>query len=114
MTLLSNARFAFSLDLQKEGDGIEGGEIHARARLLRAPEQVCGHHPPTTPGTVFRLISVHLNSLGNTLRYRAQQMEILANVLRESGCSGGIIAGDFNAISPGDDELVDKNELLDA
>jgi len=41
-------------------------------------------------------------------------MEILANLLRELGCNGGIIAGDFNAISPEDDGLVDKNELVDA
>ncbi|GBE87303.1 hypothetical protein SCP_1005510 [Sparassis crispa] len=38
----------------------------------------------------------------------------MANVLREPGYSGGIIAGDFNAITPGDDGLVDKNELVDA
>ena len=69
---------------------------------------------PTAPGTVFRLINVHLDSLGDTLHYRAQQMEILANVLREPGCSGGIVAGAFNAISPEDDGLVDKNELVDA
>jgi tyrosyl-DNA phosphodiesterase 2 len=86
------------------------GKAHARARLPRdTPEQVqegcalCGHHPPTAPGTVFRLINVHLDSLWDTLHYRAQQMEILANVLREPGCGGGIIAGDFNAISPEDD-----------
>ena len=33
--------------------------------------------------------------------------------LREPGCGGGIIAGDFNAISPEDDGLVDKNKLVD-
>ena len=69
---------------------------------------------PQPHRAVFRLINVHLDSLGDTLRYRAQQMEILANVLREPGCSGGIIAGNFNAISPEDDGLVDKNELVDA
>ena len=41
-------------------------------------------------------------------------MEILANVLRKPGCSGGIIVGDFNAIGPEDDGLIDKNELVDA
>lgn len=40
--------------------------------------------------------------------------EILANVLREPRCGGGIIAGDFNAINPEDHALVDKNELVDA
>jgi tyrosyl-DNA phosphodiesterase 2 len=69
---------------------------------------------PTAPGTILRLINVHLDSLGDTLHYLAQQMEILADVLRELGCGGGIIAGDFNAISPEDDGLVHKNKLVDA
>jgi tyrosyl-DNA phosphodiesterase 2 len=38
----------------------------------------------------------------------------LAGVLREPRSSGGIIAGDFNAILPEDHKLVDKLELLDA
>jgi tyrosyl-DNA phosphodiesterase 2 len=75
--------------------------------------------PPNTTAPegrtkVYRLINVHLDSLWNTLHYRAQQMEILANVLREPGCSGGIIAGDFNAMRPEDDGLVDENGLVDA
>ena len=41
-------------------------------------------------------------------------MGILANILREPGCGGGIIAGDFNAISPEDDALVGRNGLVDA
>ena len=41
-------------------------------------------------------------------------MEILADVLREPSCCGGIIAGDFNTIGPEDDGPVDKNKLLDA
>src|SRR5438270_826502 len=69
--------------------------------------------PPTAPDTVFRLINVHIDSL-ERLSYRTQQLEIVAKVLREPGCSGGFIGGDFNSISPGDDELVDKNGLVDA
>ncbi|KAH9946595.1 Endonuclease/exonuclease/phosphatase [Amylocystis lapponica] len=122
MTLLSSARFASGLDSQKGGDGIEGGETFMLGRVSRVTlpskyrrDALCVDIvPPTAPGTVFRLINVHLDSLGDTLHYRAQQVEILANVLREPGCSGGIIAGDFNAISPEDDGLVDKNELVDA
>jgi len=119
MTLLSSARFASSL---QEGDGIEGGE-----RLMLGPvsrvtllskygrDALCVDIiSSTSPGTVFRLINVHLDSLWNSLHYRAQQMEILADILREPGCGGGIIAGDFNAISPEDDRLVDKNKLVDA
>jgi len=70
--------------------------------------------PPTTPGTIFRLINVHLDSLGDTLYYRARQMEILADVLRERGCGGGIIAGDFSAIRPENGGFVDKNKPVDA
>ncbi|CAA7260627.1 unnamed protein product [Cyclocybe aegerita] len=38
----------------------------------------------------------------------------LAGLLREPGCSGGIIAGDFNAIHPHDHTLVDQHGLVDA
>ena len=122
MTLLSNACFTSGLYSQKEGDGIEGGEKFMLGRVSRVilPSKYKRDAlyvdivPPTRPSTVFRLINVHLDSLWHTLHYRAQQMEILANILREPGCSGGIIAGDFNAISPEDAGLVDKNELIDA
>ena len=122
MTLLSSARFTSGLDLQKEGDGIEGREkfmLGSVSRVIlpskyRRDALYVDIIPPLSLGTVFRLINVHLDSLGDMLHYRAQQMEILANVLREPGCSGGIIAGDFNAISPEDDGLVDKNKLVDA
>lgn len=69
--------------------------------------------PSAAPGPVFRLVNVHLDSLGGTLHHRTQQIEILASILREPGCSGGIIAGDFNAISPKDDGLIDQNGLVD-
>ena len=122
MTLLSSARFAFSLDSQKEGNGIEGEEKFMFGRVFRMTlsskygrDALCVDIiSPTVPRTIFRLINVHLDSLGDTLHYRAQQMEIVADVLREPGCGGGIIAGDFNAISPEDDGLVDKNKLVDA
>jgi tyrosyl-DNA phosphodiesterase 2 len=128
MTLLSSARFASGggsesgLESLKEGDGIEGGENFMLGRVSRVtlPSKYRRDAlyvdiiPPTAPGTVFRLVNVHLDSLWDTLHYRAQQMEILANVLREPGCGGGILAGDFNAINPEDDGLIDKNELVDA
>lgn len=70
--------------------------------------------PPSTPSTAFRLVNVHLDSLWHTLHYRTEQLEILASLLREPGCGGGLIAGDFNAISPSDHALLDKNGLVDA
>ncbi|KAN0128620.1 Endonuclease/exonuclease/phosphatase [Lactarius tabidus] len=122
MTLLSSARFTSGLGSQKKGNGIEGGRIFMLGCVSRVilPSKyrrdalyVDIIHPKS-PGTVFRLINVHLDSLEDTLHYRAQQMKILANVLREPGCSGGVIAGDFNAISPEDDGLIDNNQLVDA
>ncbi|KAF9012244.1 hypothetical protein BDZ89DRAFT_1023965 [Hymenopellis radicata] len=115
MALLSSARFASG---QAEGDGekLMLGRV-SRVTLpskYRRDALSVDIIPTTAPGTVCRLINVHLDSLWDTLHYRAQQMEILADVLREPGCSGGIIAGDFNAISPEDEGLVDKNELVDA
>ena len=70
--------------------------------------------PPSTPSATYRLISVHLDSLWHTLAYRTEQLEILANLLREPGCAGGLIAGDFNAISSDDHALLDRNGLVDA
>lgn len=121
MTLLSKERFPPGLDSRKkEGDGIEGrGKFGCASRVVLPSNYgrdalYVDIISPTTPGTFLRLINVHLDSLWNTQHNRTQQMEILANVLREPGCSGGIIAGDFNAISPEDDELIEKNGLVDA
>ena len=122
MTLLSSERFPPSVDWQKkQGDGVEGGgeKFECASRVILPSNYgrdglYVDIISPTKPGTFFRLINVHLDSLGNKQHNRTQQMEILANVLREPGCGGGIIAGDFNAISPEDEELVEKNELVDA
>ncbi|KAG6850739.1 hypothetical protein H0H93_009362 [Arthromyces matolae] len=69
---------------------------------------------PTSPGTLLRLINVHLDSLEDTKRYRTEQMKILADVLREPGCGRGLIAGDFNAIGLEDKWLVETNNMVDA
>ena len=68
---------------------------------------------PATSGTVFRLLNVHLDSLDSHFR-RALQIWALGGLLYEPGCKGGVIAGDFNAISLEDHRLVDEHELLDA
>ena len=121
MTFLFRERFSSGLGLQKEGDGMEGGERFMLGPVSRvALPSNYGRDglyvdiiSPTTPSTVFRLINVHLDSF-NAIRRCAKQIKILANVLREPGCSGGIIAGDFNAHSHEDHKLVDKNKLVDA
>jgi tyrosyl-DNA phosphodiesterase 2 len=122
MTLLSSKRFAFDLESQKGEDGVERGEKFMLGPVFRVklPSKYgrCALSvdiiPPFTTSTTYRLINVHLDSLGHTLPYRTEQMEILANLLREPGCGGGLIAGDFNANSPEDHALLDKNGLVDA
>jgi tyrosyl-DNA phosphodiesterase 2 len=116
MTFLSSARFSNGLALQNEGEGrgkLEYGHVYRMTLPSKyGRDALCVDI--VNPTAVFRLINVHLDSLEDTLHFRAQQLEILADVLRESICCGGIIAGDFNAISPEDDELVNKNKLVDA
>ncbi|TDL15970.1 hypothetical protein BD410DRAFT_832351, partial [Rickenella mellea] len=125
ITLLSKARFASSdLDSQKELEG-EGKFMLGPTTRVPLPSKygrdglsvdIIPPSPSTTPGTGthFRLINVHLDSLWHTFPNRAQQLKILASLLREPGCAGGVIAGDFNAISPADDGLVEENGLVDA
>lgn len=120
MALLSRARFAGS-ERAEEGEG-EAGKL-AIGRVYRIPlpsmyqrDALCLEvvPPDATLGTSVSLVNVHLDSLWPAFAYRAQQIQILADMLREPGCKGGIIAGDFNAISPEDHELVSENRLVDA
>lgn len=124
VTLLSSRRFAFDPESQKreEDGGVERGEKFVCGPISRVklPSKYgrCALSvdiiPPSTPTAAYRLVNVHLDSLGDTFRYRAEQLEMLANLLRGPGCTGGLIAGDFNAITPDDHGLLDKNGLVDA
>ena len=79
-----------------------------------ARDALCvGLASPLEPGTVLHFLNVHLDSL-ESFSWCFLQIEVLAGVLREPGCSGGIIVGDFNAVSPEDQVLLDKHELVDA
>ena len=115
MTLLSSNRFAFNSEEDRGKKFILGPVYRVKlpSKYGRCAISV-DIIPPSTPTTMCRLINVHLDSLGDTLPYRIEQMAILANLLREPGCGGGLIAGDFNAISPEDHALLDKNGLVDA
>ncbi len=69
----------------------------------------------------LRLLNLHLDSLASTLHYRKEQMSIVGRILRrgnderEDGQrSIGLMAGDCNAISQEDQELIPKNGLIDA
>ncbi|KAM0355698.1 hypothetical protein ACHAPU_000083 [Fusarium lateritium] len=60
----------------------------------------------------LRLINVHLDSLPTQPSKRPGQLSIVANLLREAG--HGLVAGDFNAVLPQDDTLIQDNRLVDA
>lgn len=126
MTLLSRQRFSSPL-LAKGGNEEKENEGQQKPKKLMLDgvfrmglpsrykrDALCIEiAAPAAPGTVLRLINVHLDSLDAHFR-RLLQLQALARILREPGCSGGIIAGDFNAIYPEDHKLINQNELLDA
>ncbi|KAL1801092.1 hypothetical protein ACET3X_001434 [Alternaria dauci] len=60
----------------------------------------------------IRLINAHLDSLPINPSLRPHQLSICASYLSAAG--RGIIAGDFNPVLPGDDDLVRTNGLTDA
>ncbi|TRM58148.1 Endonuclease/exonuclease/phosphatase [Schizophyllum amplum] len=129
ITLLSNERFVSPLtppENKDEGKGDSGERegddpkfvldsvfrMTLPSRYKR--DALCVNvRDPATPGNVFRLLNVHLESLDAYFR-RALQVHLLDRLLREGGCSGGVVAGDFNAIDPDDRTLVEKHGLVDA
>jgi tyrosyl-DNA phosphodiesterase 2 len=124
MTLLSRESFAPGFNSH---NGVEGPEEQDQKPLLGRVERVklpsayrrdalsVDVLKSTTTGTFLRLVNVHLDSLSDFWRNRVRQMDVLTNHLREPGCAHGIIAGDFNAVGPEDQKLVDKRKgLLDA
>ncbi|KAF7290818.1 hypothetical protein MIND_01323000 [Mycena indigotica] len=117
MTLLSRKRFA--------AGGVSSGEdqlqkmVISDAFRMTLPSRddrdaLCiDVSDPVTPGHVLRLINVHLESLDAAFR-RGFQLYLMNALLREAGCSGGVIAGSFNAFEPYDLTLVEQHGLLDA
>lgn len=98
MTLLSNKRFAYSLDSKEAVGGLEGGGKFIVGPVSREPlPSASGRDglyvdiiPPFAPDTFLRIVNVHLDSR-NRFSYRTQQLKQLARVLREPGCRGGVI-----------------------
>ncbi|KIY62241.1 hypothetical protein CYLTODRAFT_459152 [Cylindrobasidium torrendii FP15055 ss-10] len=120
MALLSNKRFFYS-PLAAEDDTGAGGSKMMLDSVFRMElpsrygrDALCVNiRKPAAPDTVLRLFNVHLESLDSQLR-RSFQMSVLAHLLREPGCSGGVIAGDFNPVQPSDLKLVKEHGLVDA
>ena len=122
MTLLSNKRFGSPLLAEEDEAEAEGGPKMIRLDSVFRTELPSRYNrdvlcvniaAPAAPGTVLRLLNVHLDSLDAQF-IRMLQMHVLTGLMREPGCSGAIIAGDLNAIYPDDYTFVDKNELADA
>ena len=115
MTLLSSKRFGSPLLAGEEKGEGEGGSKMVLDSVFRKElpsrykrDALCVNiSTPAAPGQVLRLLNVHLDSFDSPFR-RLVQMDVLARLLREPGCSGGIIAGGFNAI------LADEHKLVDA
>ena len=117
MTLLSSKRFGSPL-LAEEGEGRGKLMLHSVFRMelpsrYKRDALCVDIAAPAAPGALLRLLNVHLESFDSDFRRHLQVRE-LAGVLREPRCSGGIIAGNFNAILPKDHRLVDEIGLLDA
>ena len=119
MTLLSSKRFGSPL-LAEEEEGKETSKMVLdsvfRMQLTSRYKRnaLCVNiAAPGVPGSILRLLNVHLDPFDSQF-IRFLQMDVLAGLLREPGCSGGIIAGDFNAVYPRDHKLIDEHELVDA
>jgi tyrosyl-DNA phosphodiesterase 2 len=123
MTLLAKERFGSPLLIEKDG-GEGEGEGDSKMMLdsvfcmglssRYGRDALCVNicHPAAS-GTILRLLNVHLDPLDTHFR-RAVQMFLLDELLREPGCSGGIIAGVFNDIHCTDNTLVETFGLVDA
>ena len=118
MTLLSSKRFRSPLLAEDNREGASKIVLDSvfRTQLTSRYKRdaLCVNiAAPTVPGSILRLLNVHLDPFDSQF-IRFLQMDVLAGLLREPGCSGGIIAGDFNAVYPRDHALIDEHELVDA
>ncbi|KAF5019664.1 hypothetical protein F66182_8314 [Fusarium sp. NRRL 66182] len=76
---------------------------------ISIPLSMSDNSPKTSQ---LRLVNVHLDSLALRPSKRPAQLSIVADILRR--CGQGLVAGDFNAVLPEDDSLVQDNGLVDA
>ncbi|KAJ7221565.1 hypothetical protein GGX14DRAFT_335752, partial [Mycena pura] len=97
MTLLSSKRFGFPLQVLLLRRAREFSNWYSSVELPAGTRDALCVNIAAPAGTVLRL----LESLDSQFR-RALQMYVLAGLLREPGCSGGLIAG---AILPEDHTL---------
>jgi tyrosyl-DNA phosphodiesterase 2 len=60
------------------------------------------------------IVNTHLESLPRGAMARPKQMELCSRFLKQPGVRGGVVAGDMNAIGPGDSKLALDCDLRDA
>ena len=126
LTLLSTSRFDYGLQVSRRATPskvwrVDYPSYYGRDALCcdiflpaSGDAGVPSSQPPEpTPAmNRLRLINVHLDSLKIDPSMRPRQLAITASLLRNAG--GGLIAGDFNPVSPEDKTLVQENNLMDA
>lgn len=83
---------------------------------LSMPPNATRRKTQTKPRSItLRVANTHLESLPSPgARLRAEQLALVADVLKEEELLGGMVCGDMNAISPSDVGLTKKVGLLDA
>ena len=65
-------------------------------------------------GNTLRVCNTHLESMGEGIRCRPNQVRLASRYLRDPTTDGAVIAGDFNAIDHMDEDLHALNGLKDA
>ncbi|EJD35766.1 hypothetical protein AURDEDRAFT_92963 [Auricularia subglabra TFB-10046 SS5] len=109
MTLLSAQRFVPPLQRWDAGRM----QLAAVFRVPLLGRASLGVDVRAAPGAVFRLVNVDLEPCDSWAR-RESALRDLGALLREPGCAGGVVAGDFNANGPDDPALVPEHGLVDA
>ncbi|OHE99767.1 HET domain-containing protein [Colletotrichum orchidophilum] len=118
MTLLSKAKFGHVGRAALVGLGrisrIKYRSIWRRDALCS--EVFIPSRRPSTPTGAYerlQLVNVHLDSLPSGASCRQTQLKLIGSLLHDAG--HGLVAGDFNPVSPDTDAgLVEENGLLDA
>ncbi|KJA26304.1 hypothetical protein HYPSUDRAFT_36582 [Hypholoma sublateritium FD-334 SS-4] len=71
-------------------------------------------YPGTKERAVLAIVNTHLESLPRGAAARPKQLELCSRFLRLKGVEGGVVAGDMNALGPGDATIGKDFGLRDA
>lgn len=71
--------------------------------------------PPSSESLVtLRIANTHLDPLPDGAPIREKQLKLVADALLQDGLFGGVVGGDFHAVTPNDSALVESVGLWDA